>query len=169
MILIAVIILLISTLIQGIISNYLGYICDSLSIFSTVYVLIALLVLNPYFENKKKYFVLLIIFGLIVDITYTDTFLFNTCLFAGIYYFSKFFHFFFPYNWITISISNLFSVFIYHIVSFLFLTILGYDNYTLFSLLKILSHSIFMTIVYSNIIYTIVALITEKFSLKEVK
>lgn len=167
--LISIITLLISTLIQGIMSNYLGYTFDSLSIFSTIYVLVALLVLNPFFENKKKYLIILIIFGLITDITYTNTFILNTCLFIIIYYFSKTFHFFFPYNWITMSISNLLSIFIYHIISFLFLNILRYDAYTFSSLLKVLSHSILMTIIYTNIIYTIILFINQKFQLKEVK
>lgn len=169
MMLLSIILLLITTLIQGGISNFLGYTTNELSAFSTIYVLIVLLILNPYFENKKKYFVLLIIFGLIIDITYTNTLLLNTCLFTICYFFSKMFHFFFPYNWITISISNTLSIFIYHIISFLFLTILGYDSYTFTTLLKILSHSVLMTVIYSNIIYTIVVLITSNFQLKEVK
>lgn len=169
MIILSLILLLISIMLQGIISNYFGYIYDSITLFSTVYVLITLLILNPYFENKKKYFALLIIAGLIMDITYTDIFLLNTCLFMVSYYLSKTFHFFFPYNWITISISNLLSIFTYHIITFIFLTLLSYDSYTIWTLLKILTHSILMTIIYSNIIYTIVTFINTKFQLKEVK
>lgn len=169
MIALSIIVLLISLLIQGIMSNYLGYTYLDLSIFSTIYVLIALLILNPYFENKKKYFLILIIFGLVMDIVYTNTFILNVCLFIIVYYFSKSFHFFFPYNWITISVSNLLSIFLYHIISFLFLNILKYDVYTFSNLLKILSHSILMTIIYTNIIYTIVVFVKQKFQLKEVK
>ena len=169
MIALSIIVLLISLLIQGIMSNYLGYTYLDLSIFSTMYVLIALLILNPYFENKKKYFLILIIFGLVMDIVYTNTFILNVCLFIIVYYFSKSFHFFFPYNWITISVSNLLSIFLYHIISFLFLNILKYDVYTFSNLLKILSHSILMTIIYTNIIYTIVVFVKQKFQLKEVK
>ena len=81
MMLASVITLLISTFIQGTVSNYLGYTYNNLSIFSTIYVLIAILILNPYFENKKKYFTLLIIFSLIIDITYTNTLFLNAFLF----------------------------------------------------------------------------------------
>ena len=169
MMLTSIITLLISLLIQGILSNYLGYTYDNLSIFSTLYVLIALLILNPYFENKKKYFALLIIFGLIIDITYTDTFLFNTCLFIMCYYISKCFHFFFPYNPITISVSNILSIFAYHIISFIILTVLKYDAYSVSNLSKILESSILMTIIYSNILYFLIDLIIKKFGLKEVK
>lgn len=169
MMLISIITLLLSLLIQGIASNCLGYIYTNLSIFSTIYILVALLILNPYFENKKKYFVLLIIFGIIIDITYTHTFLFNVCLFIMCYYISKCFHFFFPYNSITISVSNTISIFAYHIVSFVILSILKYDVYNISNLTKILSHSILMTIIYGNILYVLITLIVKKFELKEVK
>lgn len=169
MILISIIILLISFFIQGLTSNYLGYTYGDLSIFFTIYILIALLIVNPYFENKKKYFIILIIFGLLTDIVYSNTFILNTCLFIVSYYLSKMFHFFFPYNWVTISISNLLCIFAYHIISFLFLIILRYDTYTISNLLKILGNSILMTIIYSNVIYTIIVFIVKKFELKEVK
>ena len=169
MIIISIIIILISFFIQGLTSNYLGYTYSNLSFFSTIYILIALLVLNPYFENKKKYLIILVIFGLLTDIVYTNTFILNTCLFITSYYLSKMFHFFFPYNWVTISISNLLCIFAYHVISFLFLIILKYDTYTFSNLLKVLSHSILMTFIYSTIIYTIIVFIVKKFELKEVK
>lgn len=169
MMLLSIIILLLSMLIQGTISNYIGYTYSDLSIFSTIYVLVALLILNPYFENKKKYFILLIVFGLIIDITYTNTFILNIILFIICYYISKTFHSFFPYNCITISISNLLSIFSYHLITFVFLNLLKYDAYSFSVLFKILSHSILMTLIYSNIIYISITLIYKKFELKEVK
>ena len=169
MIILSIIVLILSLIIQGIALNYMGYIYTDLSIFSTIYLLVALIVLRPHFENEKKYLILLIIFGIIVDIVYTNTFIFNTCLFVLIYYFSKAFHFFFPYNVITLNISSLLGVFIYHVVSFVFLTILNYDNYTIGVLLKILTHSVLMTIIYASIIYFVISFFREKFDLKEVK
>jgi len=154
---------------QGVTSIYLGYTYNNLSILSTIYPLIAILILNPYFENKKKYLLLLLIFGLIIDITYTNTLGLNVCLFLICYYFNQVFHFFFPYNWFTTSISNLISIFIYHIISFLLLTILKYDIYILDNLTEILKNSVLMTVIYSNLIYMIITFIYQKFQLKEIK
>ena len=169
MMLLSILILLISFFIQNVFSNYIGYIYNNLSIFSTVYILIAILILNPFFENKKKYFILLIITGLIIDVAYTNTFPMNIILFFICYFISKSFHAFFPYNWITISVSNLLCISIYHIISFLILSIQQYYNYNLSILTKILSHSILMTIIYSSIIYKIIIWLYKKFQLKEVK
>ena len=161
--------LLISVFIQGTISNYLGYTYSNLSCFSTIYILIALLIINPYFENKKKYFTLLIIFSLIIDITYTNTLFFNSFLFIICYYISKIFHNFFPYNWLTISVSNLMCIIIYHTITFFMLTILKYGVYQISNLTNILSHSILMTIIYSIIVHVVLSFINKKFPLKEVK
>lgn len=169
MMILSIILIVLSSLIQGAISNYLGYTYTNLTIFSTLYTLIALLIIRPHFENEKKYLVFLIITGLIIDIVYTNTFILNACIFVVTYYFSKIFHFFFPYNLFTMNISNLLSVFIYHIISFLFFNILRYDNYTILVLVKILTHSIIMTIIYTSVLYLIVELISRKFELKEVK
>ena len=169
MLIVSIITVIISAIIQGIMSNYLGYTYTDLSLFSTIYVLIALLIIKPYFENEKKYLAILIIFGIIVDIVYTNTFILNTCVFVVVYYFSKAFHFLFPYNLFTINISNLLSIFLYHIISFLILLILGYDNYTIGVLIKILSHSSIMTILYTSFVYICVQFIHEKFQLKEIK
>lgn len=169
MMLVSVITLLISIFLQGTISNYVGYTYSNLSIFSTIYILIAILILNPYFENKKKYFSLLIIFSLIIDITYTNTLFLNTFLFVICYYISKIFHSFFPYNWLTISVSNLICITIYHIITFLFLTILKYGVYHLSNLTKILSHSILMTVIYSIIVHVVISFISKKFELRGIK
>lgn len=169
MMLTSIITLLISTFIQVTISNYLGYTYNNLSIFSTIYILIAILILRPYFENKKKYFTLLIIFSLIIDITYTNTLFLNTFLFIICYYISKIFHSFFPYNWLTISVSNLICITIYHTLTYLFLTILKYGIYQVSNLTKILSHSILMTIMYSIIVHVALSFVTKKLQLKEVK
>ena len=169
MIVLSIISLIITCLFQGIISNYLGYTYECLSIFSTIYILLNLLILKPYFENEKKFFTLLIIFGIVIDIAYTNTFILNTCFFIIVYYFSKAFHSFFPYNFITINISNLLGVFLYHTLSFLFLWILKFDNYSIGMLLKILSHSVIMTLLYTSVVYFIIHFFYQKLGLKEVK
>ena len=169
MIILSIITTIISLLIQGTVSNYIGYTYENLSVFSTIYVLISLLVVKPHFENEKKYLILLISFGLMIDITYTSTFLLNTCLFIIVYYFTKAFHFFVPYNLFTINASNLLSIFLYHIISFLFLTILQYDQYTIWTLIKILTNSIIMTIIYTSILYFFIETLKNKLELKNVK
>ena len=169
MMILSIILLVISFLFQGIMSNFLGYILGNISIFSTIYVLITLMLIYPYFENKKKYFLVLVIFGWLVDVVYSNTFLLHISLFYVIYKFSNFFHFFFPYNLVTINVSNVLGVFIYHILSFVVLSLLRYDNYSLIMLVKVLGSSIIMTVIYTTISYLVIKLLRQRIELKEVK
>ena len=167
--LVSIISLIISCLIQGILSNYLGYTYSELSFFSTIYILINLLVLKPYFENEKKYLIVLLIFAFAMGITYTDAVLLNVFLIFIIYYFSKVFHFYFPYNFFTLNISCLLGIFIYHFITFLFLFLLKSDYYTLSMLIKIITHSVPMTIIYTSFLYFELRFIFKGLDIKEIK
>lgn len=169
MMILSVVVLLFSYLFQMISSNYIGYIYHDLSFLTTIYILVALLVVRPYFENEKKYLVMLVVVGFLMGITYTNAVFLNICLFLVVYYFTKFFHFYFPYNYLTINISALVGIFIYHIFSFLFLYMVGYDHYHVGILLEILFHSIPMTILYTTLVYFLVDTIYRRLGLREVK
>lgn len=169
MIIFSIILLLISFFLQGIVSNFLAYTSVDISIFSTIYILITLLLLYPYFENKKKYLLLLVIFGWLMDITYSNTFLLNISLFFIAYKFSSLFHFFLPYNLVTINVSNVLSIFIYHILSFIFLSLLKFDNYSIIMLFRMLGCNILMTVIYTSISYYVIRFFNSRFELKEVK
>ncbi len=169
MIIISIISLIFSFLIQGISSNYLSSGLRNLSLFLTIYPIINLLILTPHFENNKKILLLVIVTGILVDTIYTNTFMLNACIFLAVFYVAKYFHFFFPYNLLTINISSLISIMLYHIINFLFLSIIRYDNYSIQILLSILSHSILMTIIYTSILYLIIEWLVNKLELKEVK
>ena len=169
MIIISIISLIFSFLIQGISSNYLSSGLRNLSLFLTIYPIINLLIVTPHFENNKKILLLVIVTGILVDTVYTNTFVLNACIFVAVFYVAKYFHFFFPYNLLTINVSSLISIMLYHIINFLFLSIIRYDNYSIQTLLSILSHSILMTIIYTSILYLIIEWLVNKLELKEVK
>lgn len=165
----SIILLTISFLLQGIVSNVFGYLSSDLTMMYTIYLLLTLLIIYPHFENKKKYFLLLVIFGVLMDIVYSNTLIFNICLFFVVYKLSKLFHFFFPYNYLTINISNLLGIYLYNIITYLFLILLDFDNYSVNILMDVLVNSTFMTIIYTTFICWLVSFIKQKFDLKEVK
>ncbi len=169
MIPIVIISLFFSLIWQGITSNILGFTSSNLSIFLTIYPLINLLILIPHFENSKKNILVVLIVGILVDIIYANTFLLNTSIFLIVYYITKLFHHFFPYNVYTINISSLIGIFLYHILNYIFLLIIRYDNYPLTMLGQILTHSIIMTIIYTTMLYLLIDWLKKKFELKEIR
>ena len=54
-------------------------------------------------------------------------------------------------------------------ITFILLSVLGYDSYTIGVLLKILSHSIMITVLYTSVLYASVHFFYKKLQLKEVK
>ena len=83
----SIIIVLISFILEGIISKYIPM---NTVLFESFFTVISLIIIYPYFHNKeKKYFTLAFFTGLFYDIVYTNTFLFNAIIFLVISYIVK--------------------------------------------------------------------------------
>lgn len=169
MIIISIISIIISFLIQNILSNNLVFNFQDMSILYTFCPMLTLNILLPYFENKKKYIILLIITGLIIDITYTNTLILNTLIIFVIYIFNNFFTKTLPYNLLMINISNVISIIIYHTITYIVLTTISYEKYKFFLLFKAIFHSIIMTIILTSIIYIVIKKINKNLTIKEVR
>ena len=169
MITVSIISLVFSFLLQGLMSNIFNFNIGSLSIFCTIYLVVNMVVLQQYFDYDKKYLIIISIFGLMMDIVYSSTALFNVFIFIGIFYLNKILTSFLPYNLLTINFFAIISVFFYHIVTFIFLKILNFDTYSIYTLFKILYSNIIMTIIYTSILYYVIDYIYKKFDLKIIR
>lgn len=167
--LVVIIFNIISFFLQGIMSNYLNYTITNPSLFSTIYVIITIIIVNKHFENNNKYYLLAFILGLLYDLVYTNTFVLNAILFLTISIIARHFIDLLPDNIININIISLLSIFIYHILSFIILVIINYNTYNIKLLLIICSHSIIMTIIYTTIMYLISNYISSKFDIKTIR
>jgi len=165
----SVILLIFSFLFEGFISNYIVSAFNNLNVFSTLYSLITFVVIFPYFQNKKKYYILLIIFSLLIDIVYNNTIMLNVLLFLAISLIVKILTTILPDNILMINIISLISVILYHILSYIVLIAVNYNNYTISLLFDICLNSILMTIIYTTIIYLISKNVFERLDLKQIK
>lgn len=166
---ISIILLIISFLFEGFISNYFSSSLTDLNFFSTLYTLITLVVIYPYFYNEKKYYILLIIFSFLIDITYTNTLILNVVIFICISLMVKFLNFILPENILMVNIMSLSSVIMYHVLSYAILTIINYNTYPFFLLLDICINSIIMTIIYTTFIYFVSRFLYTKFDMKQIR
>lgn len=169
MMLVSVISLLFSFLLQGLYSNFFFFLPNNLSFFSATFLLINFVVLYSYFENDRKFLTLIIIFGLLFDITYSNTLLLNTCIFAFIFYINKLFNFFFPSNIFTVNIFSFISMIIYNVISFFILKLLQFDSYNYIIIIKVILSNILITILYTSIVYYIINYIYKKLNLKKIR
>jgi rod shape-determining protein MreD len=166
---ISVILLIFSFLLEGFLSNYMAFSLGATSAFSTVFTLITFVVLYPYFQNEKKYYLLLIIFGLLFDMVYTNTFIFNAILFLLVGIILQILSNIFPNNIIGLIITSLLSIFAYNILSFIFLSLVNYYDFSLMLLLKILLNSVAMTIIYTLVIYYVSNYLFKRFKIQQIK
>ena len=65
---ISIIYLVISFLLEGIMSNIFPSTLSNISYFTTIYIIISFAIIYPYFDNDKKFFILIFIFGILFDI-----------------------------------------------------------------------------------------------------
>ena len=166
---ISIIYLLLSFVLDSFMSNIFPSTLTDISYFTTIYIIIAFVIVYPCFINEKKYYLLIIIFGLLFDILYTGTFIFNMILFLVIGIIIKLFNNIFPSNVITTNVVGIIAISVYHILSFIILSLVSGISYDFILLINIILHSILMTIIYTSITYILVKFTYERLELKEVK
>lgn len=166
---VAIIVVIISFLLDALISSHIGYTLANPSLFKTIFTIVSLVSIYPYFNNDKKYLYILIITGILFDIIYTGTFLFVTLIFIIIYLVNKFLDFFLPFNLFNINVLSVVSIYTYHIISFIILNLVKYNSYSIKLLFNIIVNSVIGTIIYTTIIYFILRYIYEKLNIKQIK
>ena len=152
---IAIIYVIISFLLDGLMSNLLPFNLVDPSYLKTIYSVISLVIIYNYFDNKQKYLKILIVLGIFFDIVYTNTFILNIVVFLVIYIILSIVDYIIPTNIITINIKSISCVSLYHILTYIILLLANYNSYDLKLLGIILLRSIIMTIIYTTISYLI--------------
>lgn len=166
---ITIIYLIISILLDGFMSNIFPSTISSISYFMTVYTIIALVIIYPYFNNYKKYYILVVVFGFIFDLMYTSTLLVNIVIFFAITIVIKIFSNILSDNIIMSNIISLICITFYHILSFIILNLVSYSSYSFSLLGSVILHSIIMTIIYTSISYIIIGSIFNRKKIKNIK
>ncbi len=166
---VSIIYLLFSFILEGFMSNIFSSTLSNISIFSTIYTVVAIVVIYPYFVNEKKFFLLIGIFGFLFDVVYTSTFPLNLIIFLLIGLVVKLLNSLFQDNILMCSLISLLCIITYHVVTFIVLIIVKYADYNVMLLFNIIIHSLLTTLIYTIISYFIFKFIFSKFNLKQVK
>ena len=167
--LLLIIYVLFSFLLEGFMSNIFASSLTDVSYFTTIYTVISFVVIYPYFYNKKKYYILLIIFGILFDALYTSPFIVTVFIFLGVGFVIYLLNNILSDNIFMINIISIIAIITYHLLSFIILSIAGYANYSFLLLGRIIVHSIIMTIIYTSLSYLIIKTLFNRFDIKEIK
>lgn len=154
------IILLISFILQGMLSNFINI---DTSIFNLLLPIIALIITYPFFcKNLSRYLIYAGIYGFLYDLIYTDTLILYAGLFVIIAFIISLLNIIFSNNIINIGFISGLVIIIYRIISYTILVIINYIPFDM----NLLFHSIYSSLVI-NILYAIILyFISDKISYK---
>lgn len=166
---IGLIYLIFSFVLDNFMSNIFSNTLSNVSYFTTIYILISFVILYSYFVSERKFYLVLIIFGLLFDILYTGTFIFNMILFFVIGIFIKMLNNVFPENIFTINLISIIVISLYHLLSFIVLSLVSSIDYDFILLVNIITRSIIATVIYTSVSYFVIKFVFEKFNVKQIK
>ncbi len=162
---ISILIVLISVLLDGILSNFLPYMVDHLSLFTPLFTVMSFFLIYPFFKKKdrKNYFILLFITGIIYDLAYTNLLFYNAILFliSG-----EVVHLLYKYldvNFLMILIDAVILVVVYESFNTFSFLIFQVVPISIGSYLYLISHTLLANILFLEIGFLLIKLIPKKY------
>ncbi len=144
------IIVIISFILDNIFSRLIKYSNLLYPLFS----LLSLILIYPYFNRKdNNYYIFSFIFGLIYDITYTDTIFLSAFIFLSISYLLRLIFNKFNYNYLSVLLSSIFIIIYFRLVTYLILVLLNYLNFNIITLISSIYSSLILNIIYILLVY----------------
>ena len=161
---ISLIIIIVSLLLDGILSNFLPYLYTNLSIFTPLFTLVSIFMIYPFFKKKEKtYFILIFIVGIIYDLLYTNLLFFNGVLFITIGLLIKYIYKTYEITPLRLILYIIILITSYEFLTSLVLLIYNVVEFTFYKVFYKIINSLVLNIIYSEIIYLIIKIIPNKY------
>ncbi len=161
---VAIIIVVISLLLDGILTNYLPYTAGNLSLLTPLLTVVSLFLIYPFYRKKeKKYYIMAFITGIIYDLFYTNLLFYNGILFVMISFFIKLTYKNFEVNYLNIILYVIALISIYETLQCLLIVIFNLVPVTLTKLVYKITHSLLLNIIYTEIIFLIINHMPNKY------
>ncbi len=161
---IVAILLTISLLLDGILTNFLPYMPNDLSLFTPLLTVVSIFIIYPFYRKKEKnYFLYMFLLGMIYDLFYTNLLFFNGILFLIIAIISQIIHKNFEISYFKLIFYIAFIVVLYESLTGAILFIFQLVPITIPKLIYKITHSLLLNILYIEIVYLILNLIPKKY------
>ena len=161
---IAYIILGITFLIDGILTNFIPYMEGDLSLFTPLITVVVIFLISPLFENKqKKYYITAFVCGLLYDLFYTDLLFVNAFLFLLIAICSIYVYKNQEIDYIRILIYLVLLIALYESSIALLIVIFNVVPMSFPKLFYKIGHSLLLNLIYGEVIYLIIANLPKKY------
>lgn len=161
---ISIIIVIVSLLLDGIISNFVPYQIGNLSLFTPALTLISIIIVKPFYYHKdKKYLILAFIIGIIYDLLYTNLLFFNGLLFLFMAYINVKLYKYISIDYLKLIIYISLLITTYEITSSIIFIIYNLVPINISKIIYKISHTLILNILYGELLYLIINLIPKKY------
>jgi len=161
---IPIIIMIVSLFLDGLLSNYLPFLVNDLSLFTPMFTVVSIFILYPFFrKSEKKYYIFLFIVGVIYDLLYTNLVFLDGCLFVVLGFISYSIQKTFNYNYLKNILYAIIMVCSYEIIYAFILLVYNMVPITLSGVVYKISHSLIINIIYFELLYIIINFIPKKY------
>lgn len=158
------IILIVSILLDGVLTNFLPYLVNDLSIFTPLLTVVSIFIIYPLNRKKEtKFFILIFIVGIIYDLLYTNLLFLNGLLFVLIALLSKVIYKNFETSYFKLIIYTILIIIVYESVYAGILFIYRVVPITFYKLIYKISHTLILNIIYTEILYLIINKLPKKY------
>lgn len=154
----------ISLIIDGVLTNFLPYSVSALSLFTPLTTLVSLIIVYPlYYHRNKEYYILAFVLGIIYDLFYTNLLFLNGFLFLLIALLYVKLYKEIGDGVIRILISILLCIVIYELLTAGIILIFNLVPLTFSKVLYKIDHSLLLNLIYGEILFLITKLLPKKY------
>lgn len=161
---IPLIIITLSLIIDGILSNIFPYTVNNLSLFTPLLTLISIYLIYPFYKKKEnKYILTIFLTGIIYDLLYTNLIFYNAIIFTIIGIISKYIYKHYEINYLNIIIQIILIVTIYELLNALIIILFNLVPMSISRLFYKITHSLLLNIIYSELLLLIINILPNKY------
>ena len=159
---ISLIIIVISIILDGVLTNFLPYI--DLSIFTPLLTLVSIFMIYPFFKKKEiKYLIIVFIIGIIYDLLYTNLLFFNAVLFLEIGLITIYIYKNYEITALRLILYIIIIISLYEFSTGIILLIFNVVPVTFYKIIYKIINSLLLNIIYSELIYLLITKIPKKY------
>ena len=159
-----VIIIIISFLLDGLLTNYLPYLVGDLSWFTPLLTVVSLFIIYPFYrKEEKKYFIIVFVLGILYDLFYTNLLFFNAVMFSLVGILSRWIHKNYEMGFIKLIIYTIIIICFYEISTASILWIYQIVPMSISRIFYKISHTLLLNIIYLEIIYILIKILPKKY------
>lgn len=161
---IPLIIITLSLILDGILSNIFPYTVNNLSLFTPLLTLISIYLIYPFYKKKEnKYILTIFLTGIIYDLLYTNLIFYSAIIFTIIGIISKYIYKHYEINYLNIIIQIILIVTIYELLNALIIILFNLVPMSISRLFYKITHSLLLNIIYSELLLLIINILPNKY------